>query len=49
MMCMKHFVRGRVLIMLGLGFCYVRVRAFVRLWLGLLLDSYVRASVWLCE
>ena len=23
-------VRGRVLIMLGLGFCYVRVRVFVR-------------------
>jgi len=30
MMCMKHFVRGRVLIMLGLGFCYVMVRVFVR-------------------
>ena len=36
--------RVRVISMVGLVFCYVRVRMLVRLWIW-----YVRASVWLCE
>ena len=31
--------------MLWLGFCYVRVRVFVRLWLVLLFGLYVRAKI----